>query len=330
MRVVQLAFILRLMADSVKCRVDGVSISGLRAPIELYASEYLVIIAEGIIDAADKEHFLVTAAARQSDRAEAVRGTARQGIQGCTSDARTGIGRRDCIGRSLGAVVEGKRLLIKARGGGRDLGENIALKGRRGQEGLGGGGEDVTQSFGVHEEVSLVLLDRSTKVRGPLVVVLEGFRLSAGFKEIVFGVQIAACVVVVGAAVKRVGAGARAVVDLRARHAAVLAGVTVADHGDFLHVIATEQQVAGAGVVQVKKWVVIVVAIHSEKIGSTGQAKSTEIAIARAARCVHGNAWSGLGNVGNVVAGIWNTLDGARIKGCGDIRVFGLQQVPFA
>src|SRR3984957_7148671 len=328
MRVVQLAFILRLMADSVKCRVDGVSVGRLGAAIELHPSEYLVVIAEGIIDSADEEHLLVTAAARQSDSAQAVRGTARQGIHGGTPNTGAGTRRRDCIGRSLSAVVEGKRLLIEARGRGRDLGENEALKGRRGQERLGGGGEDVAQSFGVHEEISLVLLDRSTKVRGPLVVVLERFRLSAGLEEIIFGVQIAACVVVVGAAVKRVGAGARAVVDFPARHTAVLAGVTVADYRDFLHVIATEQQVAGAGVVQVEKRIVIVVAIYGEKIGGTGQAEGTEIAIAGGARGVHGNARSGLGNVGNVVAGIWNALHGARIKGCGDVRVFGLQQVP--
>src|SRR4029077_5581717 len=143
MRVVQLAFILRLMANGVKCRIDGISVGRLGASIELYASEYLVVIAEGIINSADEEHFLVPAAARQSDSAEAVRGTARQGIHGCTPDTGAGTRRRDGIGRSLGAVVEGKRLLIKARGSGWDLRENVALEGRRGQERLGGGGEDV-------------------------------------------------------------------------------------------------------------------------------------------------------------------------------------------
>ena len=111
------------------------------------------------------------------------------------------------------------------------------------------------------------LLSAFSEVRSPLIIILEGFWLSAGLQEVIFRVQGAASVVVVGATVKAVCTGPRAVVDLRSRHAPVLASITIADHGNLLHVIATEQQVAGTGVVQVEKWVVIVVAIHSEKIG---------------------------------------------------------------
>src|SRR4029077_17914231 len=190
----------------------------------------------------DEQPFLVPAAARQGYCAQAVRGTTRQGIHGCASDARTGIGSRHCISRSLGTVVQPERLLIKACGRSGNLRKNVTLKRWRGQERLRCRGEDVPQSFGIHEKVSLVLLNRSTEVRSPLVVVLEGFWLPTGLKEVIFRVQIAARIVIVGAAVEGVCTGARAVVDLRSRHAPVLAGVTVANHGNFLYVVATEEQ----------------------------------------------------------------------------------------
>src|SRR5215469_6097625 len=71
MGVIQLAFILRLVADGIESRVNWVSIRRLRATVELHASKDLVVVIKGIIDSADKQPFLVAARTGQCDGAEA-------------------------------------------------------------------------------------------------------------------------------------------------------------------------------------------------------------------------------------------------------------------
>src|SRR5260370_7385860 len=76
-----------------------------------------------------------------------------------------------------------------------------------------------------------------------------------------------------------VGTGLSAVVNLGTRLATILAGVSVVHDRDFLQFITAEQKVAGAGIVEVQKGVVVIIAIYGEEIGSARQTESAEVAV---------------------------------------------------
>ena len=103
-------------------------------------------------------------------------------------------------------------------------------------------------SFVVHEEEEFVLLDRTTKIRSPLIVVgkgTRGYRAGVIVKPVV-GIQGAAGPLVKDIAVVLVGTRLGNVVDLGAGLLAVLSRVRVANDGGFLQFVPTQGQVGGA------------------------------------------------------------------------------------
>src|SRR5260370_37320874 len=59
MRVIQLAFILRLNAEIIEGRVDRVGVGGLRPAVKSCSSENFIVVAEVIVDPTADEPLLV-------------------------------------------------------------------------------------------------------------------------------------------------------------------------------------------------------------------------------------------------------------------------------
>ena len=87
-----------------------------------------------------------------------------------------------------------------------------------------------------------------------------------------------------------IGAGLGRVINLCARHSAILARVPVAHDRHFLHFVLAEKQVGRAGVVQVQVRIIFVVAVHREQVRGRRQTKGCEVAIATAARGIDLNS----------------------------------------
>src|ERR1700733_4065869 len=128
------------------------------------------------------------------------------------------------------------------------------------------GSENVPDSFRVHEKEKLVFDHRSAERRRPLIIILEGTSSSPSLEQWIIGIQVAPGPVVGGVSMPGVRSGLRRVVDLGPCLAAILTGVAVVHKRHFLQFIATQQKVARPRVIQVKKWVVVVVTIHREQI----------------------------------------------------------------
>src|SRR5260370_36771627 len=122
-----------------------------------------------------------------------------------------------------------------------------------------------------------------------------------------------------------VGTGLSAVVNLGTRLATILAGVSVVHDRDFLQFITAEQKVAGAGIVEVQKGVVVIIAIYGEEIGSARKTESAEVAVSAAGIIAHGDTGCGLRHIGDVSAWVRDFLDLFGLKNGGDVGVFGLQ-----
>src|ERR1700687_1243125 len=121
-----------------------------------------------------------------------------------------------------------------------------------------------------------------------------------------------------------VGTGFGGVVDVGACCAAVLARVTIGYYADLLQLVRAEQQVAGAGVVQVIRRIVVIVTIHGVEVGSARLAVGREIAVAAAS--AHRNARGHQSIVGDVLTGAGYPLNRFAINGRRDVAVVGLQQ----
>ena len=121
-----------------------------------------------------------------------------------------------------------------------------------------------------------------------------------------------------------IGAALGGVVHLRAGLTSVTAGVAVAHHGGFLQFVRAQQQVGGAGVVQVEIGVHLVVAVDGEQVRSRRQSESGEVSVAAAGRGIGRNARRGLGHVGHVVAGIRHQLDLLGVVRGGDVAILRL------
>src|SRR5262249_27268452 len=77
------------------------------------------------------------------------------------------------------------------------------------------------------------------------------------------------------------------VVDVRAGHG-ILTGITVAHYRSFAHVILTEQNVSGSGVIQIQERIVFRHAVNSEVIRIGGQSIAGKVAESRL-RIHHGS-----------------------------------------
>ncbi len=119
------------------------------------------------------------------------------------------------------------------------------------------------------------------------------------------------------------------VIDGGAGLTSVLAGVAVGDNSDFLHFILAEEQIAGAGVVEVQKGIVFVVAIFGEEIRSGGQTKGGKVSVSATAG-VHRDTGSDVGEVGDVATWVRQLLHDATIDSGCDVGIFGLQHRSFA
>src|SRR6202007_2422279 len=80
-RVVQLAFVLRLDAEIIEGRVDGIGVRGLRAAIRAHPSENFIVITEAVVSATAQQPFFVAAGngLRPRLRASSVLQACRQG-----------------------------------------------------------------------------------------------------------------------------------------------------------------------------------------------------------------------------------------------------------
>src|SRR5579875_44821 len=169
------------------------------------------------------------------------------------------------------------------------------------------GGDNVADALPVGEEEQFVLLDGPAQRSCPLVVVGERARRAIQVVDVAVGIHGAACPPILGIAVKGVGAGLGDIVDLNTRLLAVLSAVGVGDHASFLHLVLTQHQVGGAGVVQVQVQVHLVFTVDGEHIGGRRQTGSLEVAITHAG--VHVHAGRGLRDIGQVVARVGRVGD---------------------
>ena len=121
-----------------------------------------------------------------------------------------------------------------------------------------------------------------------------------------------------------VGAGLGHVVDLRAGLAAILAGVTVDDHGRFRNLICAQRQIAGAGVVQVEVRVHVVGAVDREQVRNARQAERREVAVSAAGADRDAGSRERIGC--HVIAGRGQIFKLERVVGGRQVGVFVLQQ----
>src|SRR5262249_17449182 len=101
-RVIQLAFILGLVALDIKERADGIGVRGLVAAVELYAAEQLVVVAELVVNAAAEQPLAVPIRNRHTILSEASAGE--YGVQTAAGVA----GHRLRIGDAGSVVIERK------------------------------------------------------------------------------------------------------------------------------------------------------------------------------------------------------------------------------
>ncbi len=101
---------------------------------------------------------------------------------------------------------------------------------------------------------------------------------------------------------KLVAAGFGDVGNLHACLLTILAGIRVGNNRGLLQVILAQGQVGGAGVVQVQERIHVILTVDGENVGSSGQTRGLEVAIAHAG--IHVDAGGRLGHVGNVVTAV--------------------------
>ena len=113
-------------------------------------------------------------------------------------------------------------------------------------------------------------------------------------------------------------AGAGDFVHLRAAQAAKGRIVAVGGHSHRLNVVAAQQQVGGARVVQVQVGIALVAAVDGKGIGGGRQTVGGEVAVA--ALRIHHSAGSGLRDEGQVAAGIGEILELLQVEAGGELR----------
>src|ERR1019366_7986400 len=213
-----------------------------------------------------------------------------------------------------------------SRSGGRQVGQGCLRESRRWCIDRLGGRDDILDRFVVYEEEELVLLDRTTKRRSPIIVVGKRPRgLGAGvIVKPVIGIQGPAGPLIQNVAVVLVCARLGNVVDLGAGLLAVLSRVCVADDGGFLQFVLAQSQVGSTRVIQVQVRIHVVLAVDRKQVGGGGKAVRAEVAITLAR--VHGYAGRGLSYVGEVIAAVRLVLNDVLVEIGGQVGIVCLHQ----
>ena len=321
-------------------RADGAGAGGLGAGVPADAEVDLLLVVDGVIDAAGDEGFGVDARgggaecdgagdlAAELRTAGAVDERAGEGLFAAAEvvaavlEGKRAICNRDGSADARCTVVGGKEGLVDGQRGGGDMGQCVALELRRRQRDDAAGGQGVPQAFGVGEKIKPIAERGATDGGGVLIGDGAGARRLAQLVEVVVRVKEAAVVVFDQIAVETVGAGSGDVVDLGAGFAAILRAVGVGDDGGFRDVVGAEGVVAGPGLVVEVVRLDDVRAVDGEKDGVEGQTVDVEVCVATAD--VDAQAGRGEGDVCDVSAIDRGVLD-ERLAVAGDlVAVFGL------
>src|SRR5579863_3948213 len=312
---------LGLVAFLVKRRTERAGESGLEPVVAQDPDIAAVLIAEIVIDAARPLVLLVRIGRRgaEPERAGyAGRQTCKTLATACDRCRRADPWR---------AVVDGENLFVE-----RDLvgvavrsevSQSRGLELRAGNQREGaGGGQDVAQAFIIHVEERAVLPDRSADTRGPLIEIVERRGRADRVAEELVRVHGAPVPHVVGFSVKLVGPRLGDVGDLRTGVLTVLRRVRAVDHVNFLDVVGAEQQVGSAAVIDAEKRIVIVLSVDAEKIGGGRHSIRHEVAVTGLR--VHDDAGRGLGDIGDIAAGVGQVADQLAVERGSDIGVLSL------
>jgi len=186
-----------------------------------------------------------------------------------------------------------------------------------------GGRQDVAEAFVIDIEEGAVSNDRSLRARGPLVEVVEGSGLSYFVAEELIRVHGPAVPHINCIAMKLISSGFSDVSDLRSRVLAVLRRIRAVNYVGFADVVRAQKQVRRAAIVDAKERVVVILAINGEQVGGGGHAIRNEIAVTGLR--IHDHAGRGLGDVGDVAAGIGEVLNHFATESSADVRVFRLE-----
>ena len=246
-------------------------------------------------------------------------------------------------------TCSGRRHLLRLRAGSsgpvdrvgpalRQLLQHILLIGRR----RDGRSRDQRQrdadAFVVGEEEELVLADRPADadaefVHGRARLLGDVAGRVVGMEEVVGGVQQRAVPYLVRVAVKLVRPRLGEVVDLRRAVAALIDRIGVGVHGGLLQRVQADDEIRGEPDIQSEERIVRVVAVEDVAVRGRGQPVELDIAVAagslgvvRRACRIHQCALGKLRDIGEVLAGVGQALDGLGFERGGCIRVFEAHQ----
>ena len=158
-------------------------------------------------------------------------------------------------------------------------------------------------------------------------------RRVVGVEEVVFRIEQGAVPDLVEVAVKCVGSGFGEVVDLRHGIPALIDGEGIGVDRRLLHGVEADDEVGGEADVEAQPGIVGVVAVEDVAVGGCGQAVELDVAVAArglgvvgGAGGVHQRALRKLREVGQVLAGVGQALDGLCLDGGGGIGVVEAEQ----
>src|SRR5581483_9260925 len=229
-----------------------------------------------------------------------------------------------------GMVVQIENLAIKrhlGRTGRSDVGQRRRLELRTGYVHFLARRKHNPQSFGVDEKECLVLFYRATQRRTPLIGIVERPRRCRMVVEPIVGIHDTAVPEIFEIAVKVVGSGLGDVIYGRAAELSVLTRVAVVDNRGFLYVVLSQQQVGSAGIVQVQEWIIFILAVDGEQIGSSWKTVRGSVAISGLR--IHDSARRSLHDVTQIIARVGKQCDLLGSKGSRDVAVLRLYHATF-